>query len=58
MGVIYADIPLQGAGTASLPAVGGEPGHLVIGIGGSRPAKKALSGCARRRLKKQRLGRA
>jgi hypothetical protein len=42
MGVSYAGIPLQGTGIASLPAVGGEPGHLVIGVGGSRPMKKAL----------------
>jgi hypothetical protein len=51
MGVSYADIPLQGAGTASLPAVGGEPGHLITGVGGSCSARKALSECARRKLK-------
>jgi hypothetical protein len=51
MGVSAADIPLQGAGTASIPALGREPGHLAIGVGRRRLGKKALSGCARRKSK-------
>jgi hypothetical protein len=44
--------PLQGASISGLPAVG-ELGHLVSGVGGIRLVKKALSGCARQKLKKK-----
>jgi hypothetical protein len=46
------DIPLQGASTSSTPTAGEVLGHTVSGVGGLRLAKKALSGCARRKLKK------
>jgi hypothetical protein len=52
LGVSGTDTPQQGTSIAGLPAVGGELGHLVSGIGGIRLAKKALSGCARRKVKK------
>jgi hypothetical protein len=51
LGVSNTDIPLQGASTSSIPAVGGL-GHLISEVGGLHLAKKALSGCARRKLKK------
>jgi hypothetical protein len=44
--------PLQGASISGLLAAGGEPGHLVSVVGGIRLVKKALSGCARWKLKK------
>jgi hypothetical protein len=47
------DIPLQGASTSRTPTAGGL-GHIVSGLGGHRLAKKALSGCARRKLKEAR----
>jgi hypothetical protein len=50
--VSYTDTPLQGASISGLPAAKGEPEHLVSGVGGIRLAKKALSGCARRKLKR------
>jgi hypothetical protein len=49
LGVRSTDIPLQGASTPSIPTAEG-PGHPASG-GGLRLAK-ALSGCARRKLKK------
>jgi hypothetical protein len=52
LGVSDTDTPLQGTSISGLPAAGGEPGHLVSGAGGIRLEKKALSGCARRKLKK------
>jgi hypothetical protein len=52
LGVSGTDIPVQRASISGLPAAGGEPGHLVSGVGGLRLAKKALSGYARRKLKK------
>jgi hypothetical protein len=51
LGVSNTDIPLLGASISGLPAAG-EVGHLVSGVGRIRLAKKALSGCARRKLKK------
>jgi hypothetical protein len=53
MGASVADVPLQGAGTANLPAIGRELEHLVTGVGPCL-AKKALCGCARRKLKQVR----
>jgi hypothetical protein len=44
--------PLQGAGSAGIPVAGGEQGSLVPRIGELRLAKKALSGCSTRKLKK------
>jgi hypothetical protein len=59
LGVSDTDTPLQGASISGIPAAGGEPGHLVSGVGGIRLAKKASSGCARRKMKKkQKLGQA
>jgi hypothetical protein len=52
LGVSTTDIPLHGASTSSKPTVGEGLGHLVSRVGGLRLAKKALSGCARRKLKK------
>jgi hypothetical protein len=43
---------IQGAGSTGIPAVGDDQGSLVPRIGGFRLAKKALSGCARQKLKK------
>jgi hypothetical protein len=54
LGVSSTDIPLQGASTSSTPTAGEAVGHIVSGVGGLRLAKKALSGCARRKLKKPR----
>jgi hypothetical protein len=51
LGVSGTDIPPQAASTSGIPTAG-ELGHLVSGVGGLRLAKKALSGCARRKLKK------
>jgi hypothetical protein len=52
-GVSSTDIPLQGASTSSIPTAGGLE-HLVSGVGELRLVKKALSGCARQKLKKAR----
>jgi hypothetical protein len=54
MGVSHTDIPPQGASASSKPAAGEGQGHSVSQTGGPRLAKKALSGCARRKLKKAR----
>jgi hypothetical protein len=54
MGVSHTDIPLQGASTSSKPAVGEGQGHSISQTDGPRLAKKALSGCTRRKLKKAR----
>jgi hypothetical protein len=51
LGVNSTDIPLHGVSTSSKPTVGGQ-GHLVSRAGGHCLAKKSLSGCARRKLKK------
>jgi hypothetical protein len=51
LGVSLTDIPLHGASTSSKPTVG-DQGHLVSRAGGPRLAKKTLSGCARRKIKK------
>jgi hypothetical protein len=51
--VSRTDIPLQGASTSSKPTAEGQ-GHLVSKVGGLHLAKKALSGCARQKLKKAR----
>jgi hypothetical protein len=55
LGVICSDIPLQGASTrtSSTPTAEEGQGHLVSQAGGPHLAKKALSGCARRKLKKK-----
>jgi hypothetical protein len=50
-GVSGTDIPLQGTSISGLPTVG-ELGHLASGEGGLCLVKKALSGCARQKLKK------
>jgi hypothetical protein len=50
--VSYNDTPLQGISISGLPAAGGEPGHLVSGVGVILLARKTLSGCAIRKLKK------
>jgi hypothetical protein len=52
LGVSGTDTPLQGASISGLPAVEEELGHLVSRVGGLRQVKKALSGCARQKLKK------
>jgi hypothetical protein len=44
--------PLQGAGSAGIPIVEGDRGSLVPSMVEFLLAKKALSGCARRKLKK------
>jgi hypothetical protein len=49
LGVSSTDTPLQGASTSSIPT-----GQVVSGVGGLRLAKKALSGCTRRKLKEAR----
>jgi hypothetical protein len=54
LGVSSTDTPLQGTSTSSIPTAGEGLGHLVSGVGGLRLAKNALSGCARRKLKKAR----
>jgi hypothetical protein len=54
LGVSSTDIPLQGASTSSTPTAGEALGHLVSGVGRLRLAKKALSACTRRKLKKAR----
>jgi hypothetical protein len=51
------DIPLKGADFPSKPAAGEGAGHLFPRVSGPRLAKKALSGCAKRKLKKARAGR-
>jgi hypothetical protein len=51
-GICGTDTPLQGASVSGLPAGGEELGHLVSGVDGICLAKKALSGCARQKLKK------
>jgi hypothetical protein len=48
MGVSDADMPLQGASTAGIPAVEGELGPIVPGLDGFRLGKKALPGSASR----------
>jgi hypothetical protein len=50
-GASVVDIPSQGAGIANLLAVARESEHLVTGVGPCL-VKKALFGCARRKLKK------
>lgn len=54
LGVSSTDTPLQGASSSSTPTEGEGLEHLASGAGGLRLAKKALSGCARRKLKKAR----
>jgi hypothetical protein len=44
--------PLQGAGSAGIPVAGGDQGSLVPRVGELRLEKKALSECARCKLKK------
>jgi hypothetical protein len=51
LGVSRTDIPLQGASTSNKPTAEGK-GHLVSKVAGLHLAKKALSRCARRKLKK------
>jgi hypothetical protein len=50
--VSSTDTSLQGASTPSIPTAREGLGHPVSGVGGLRLAKKALSGCARWKLKK------
>jgi hypothetical protein len=56
LGISSTDIPLQGADFSSKHAAGEGAGHLVPGVSGPRLAKKALFGCAKRKLKKARAG--
>jgi hypothetical protein len=51
LGVSVNDIPLQGARTSGIPTARKGLGHLVSGVGWLCLAKKALSGCARQKLK-------
>jgi hypothetical protein len=44
------DIPLQGTSTSSIPTAGEGLGHIVSGVGELHLAKKALSGCPRRKI--------
>jgi hypothetical protein len=55
LGVSNTDIPLQGASIFSILTVGGGLRHLISGVGGFRLANKSLSGCARRKMKRQKL---
>jgi hypothetical protein len=52
LGASDTNTPLQGAGSTGIPVEGGDQGSLVPRIGELRLAKKALSRCARRKLKK------
>jgi hypothetical protein len=52
LGVSGTDTPLQGVSTFGIPTAGEGLEHLVSGVGGLHLAKKALSGCARQKLKK------
>jgi hypothetical protein len=52
LGASGINTPLHGAGSSGIPAAGGDQECLVPGIGERRLAKKALSGCARRKLEK------
>jgi hypothetical protein len=56
MGVSLTNTPLQGASTSSKPVVEEGQGHLAPQTGELRPAKKALSRSARRKLRKTRAG--
>jgi hypothetical protein len=58
LGVSNTETPLQGASTSSTPTAGEALGHTVSGVGGFRLAKKALSGCAKRKQKRKELGQA
>jgi hypothetical protein len=55
MGVSHTDIPPHRDSTSSKPAAGEGQGHSVPQTGGPRLAKKASSGCARRKIKKERV---
>jgi hypothetical protein len=52
LGASGIDTTIQGVGSTGIPAVGRAQGSLLPSIGGFLLAKKALSGCARRKLKK------
>jgi hypothetical protein len=52
LGVSNTDTPLQEASISNIFTVGEGLGHLLSGVGGLHLAKKALSECARRKLKK------
>jgi hypothetical protein len=54
LGISITDTPMKGASSSSIPTAGGL-GHLVSGVGGLHLAKKALSVCARWKLKRARL---
>jgi hypothetical protein len=54
LGVSSTDTPLQGASSSSIPTEGEGLDNLAYGVSGFRPAKKTLSGSARRKLKKAR----
>jgi hypothetical protein len=54
LGVSSTDIPLHGASTSSTPTAGEALGHIVSGVGGFHLAKKALSGSAKQKQKKER----
>jgi hypothetical protein len=56
IGVSLTDIPLQGASTSSKHAVRERQGLLVPQTGELRLLKEALSGSARRKLRKSRIG--
>jgi hypothetical protein len=54
LGASGTDILLKGASTSSIYIVGEGLVHLVSGVSGFRLAKKDLSGCTKRILKKAR----
>jgi hypothetical protein len=55
LGVSSTDTPLQGVSISSIPTAEKGLGHTVSGVDEFLLAKKALSGCARRKLKRQKL---
>jgi hypothetical protein len=52
LGISGTDTPLQRASTSGITTAKEGLGHLVSGVCGIHLAKKTLSGCARRKLKK------
>jgi hypothetical protein len=54
LGASSTDILLKGASISSIPTVGEDLTYLVSGVSGFCLAKKALSGCTKRKLQKAR----
>jgi hypothetical protein len=54
LGASSTDILLKGASISSIPTVGEGLAYLVSGVSRFRLAKKALSGCTKRKLQKER----